>query len=163
MCVHKSKGKTLKKRFSKKRGLGERKKKKKTTNLSQRHRQLSSILIPTSQQFDTEWFVFFFFGFPPFAIEVATQVKSSIVSCFFFFFQQILRVQKSRKAKRSREQARTRKEQTNKGEKKSQWKNQETREIAKIINTFVSAPPPAAPPPPPREWVSVLCSYWLQC
>ncbi len=61
MCVHKSKGKTLKKRFSKKRGLGERKKKKKTTNLSQRHRQLSSILIPTSQQFDTEWFFFFFF------------------------------------------------------------------------------------------------------
>jgi mannitol-specific phosphotransferase system IIBC component len=83
------------------------------------------------------FFFFFCFGFPPFAIEVATQVKSSIVS--FFFFQQILRVQKSRKAKRSREQARTRKEQTNKGEKKSQWKNQETREIAKIINTFVSA------------------------
>jgi hypothetical protein len=69
-------------------------------------------LIPTSQQFDTEWvfFFFFFWGFPPFAIEVATQVKSSMV--FSFFSQQILRVQQIQKAKRSREQARTRKEQT---------------------------------------------------
>ncbi len=77
MCVHKSKGKTLKKRFSKKRGLGERKKKKKTTNLSQRHRQLSSILIPTSQQFDTEWFFFFFFVLVFLLLQSKSQLKSS--------------------------------------------------------------------------------------
>jgi hypothetical protein len=48
-----------------------------TTNLSQRHRQLSSILIPTSQQFDTEWFFFVLFCFVFLLLQSKSQLKSS--------------------------------------------------------------------------------------
>jgi hypothetical protein len=130
----------------------EKQKTKKTTNLSQRHhQQLSSILIPTSQQFDTEWFVFFFFFFFVFLLLLQSKSqlksKSSMVSSsssfFFFFSQQILRVQKSRKPRDPESKL-------SHARNKSQWQNQETREIAKIINTFVSAG---------RGWPNV----WVSC
>jgi hypothetical protein len=85
--------------------------------LSQRHRQLSSILIPTSQQFDTEWVFWFFFFWVFLLLQSKSQLKSSPQwSSPPSSPNKFLRVQQIQKAKRSREQARTRKEQTNKAQ-----------------------------------------------